>query len=134
MPLSSLQIANIPAELKSLPQWVGWKLVQRDGKATKLPVNPKTGDLASSTDPSTWGTIQEALIATEKYGLPGIGFAFSEHDSFCGVDLDSCRNPETGEVELWAQQHIDRFNSYTETSPSGKGVHIILKGTLPPGG
>ena len=31
----------------------------------------------------------------------------------------------------WAQKIVDRFGSYTELSPSGKGLHILCKGTLP---
>jgi hypothetical protein len=42
-----------------------------------------------------------------------------------GVDLDSCRTPPTGEIEVWAQQVIDRFGSYAEVSPSGTGVKIF---------
>ena len=130
----NLHLGNIPHELKTRPQWVHWKLVQRDGKATKLPYNPKTGKLADSTNSETWGTIQEALIATETYGANGIGFVFSEHDPYCGIDLDSCRDPETGAIEPHAQRFIDQFQSYTEITPSGKGFHIIVKGSLPPGG
>jgi hypothetical protein len=130
---SDPRLSNIPAELKDRPQWVIWQLAQRDGKATKLPYNPKTGELADSTKASTWGTIQEALIGTEKYSADGIGFVFSEGDPYTGIDLDSCRDPDTGEVEPWAQEIIDRFESYTEITPSGRGFHVIIEGTLPPG-
>ncbi len=128
-----LRVVNIPDELKSLPQWVHWKRVERNGEGTKLPYNPKTGNLADSTNPETWGTIQEALIATEIYGSNGVGFVFSAHDPYCGIDLDSCRDPETGAIEPEARRYIGQFNSYTEITPSGKGFHIIVKGSLPPG-
>jgi len=127
----NIRLGNIPAELKTLDQWVCWKPIQREGKTTKLPYNPKTGKQADSTAPSTWGTIQEALIATERYGFPGIGFVFSKDDPYCGIDFDKCFDPKTGELEAWAQRYVDLFRSYTEITPSGAGLHIVLKGQLP---
>jgi putative DNA primase/helicase len=125
---------NLPAELKALPQWVAWRYEERDGRPTKIPKNPKTGKNARADTPSTWGTIEEAVAACQTHGFDGIGFVFSQNDPFCGIDLDGCRNHETGEVEPWAQRIIEHFESYTEITPSGKGFHIIVKGSLPPGG
>jgi putative DNA primase/helicase len=101
------------------------------GKLTKIPKNPRTGGNALPNTPSTWGTIQEALIAVGKYDLEGIGFEFSPTDEFTGIDLDSCFNPDTGELEAWARRWVDLFKSYTEITPSGRGLHIIIKGKLP---
>jgi putative DNA primase/helicase len=56
---------------------------------------------------------------------------FSDDDPFCGIDLDKCRDLETGKINADAQKIIDDFASYTEISPSGKGVHIILNGKKP---
>ena len=64
----------------------------------------------------------------------GIGFVFTADDPFVGVDLDHCRDPETGEVEPWAQEIVDELDSYTEVSPSKTGLHSIVNGKLPPGG
>jgi len=50
-----------------------------------------------------------------------------------GIDLDKCRNPETGELEPEAQEIVRRMDSYTEVSPSGTGVHIYVIGTKPEG-
>jgi hypothetical protein len=58
---------------------------------------------------------------------------FSADDPYTGVDLDKCRVPETGTIEPWAQESITALNSYTEISPSGTGLHIIVQGQLPPG-
>ena len=63
----------------------------------------------------------------------GVGFVFSTHDPYSGIDLDGCRDPETGEIEPWAEEWIRRCDSYTEVSPSGAGVHIIVRAKLPPG-
>jgi len=54
-------------------------------------------------------------------------------DGLVGIDLDHCRDPETGAIEEWAQTIIDRLRCYAEGSPSGTGVHILCRGELPPG-
>jgi putative DNA primase/helicase len=65
----------------------------------------------------------------------GIGFVFSDADPFCGIDLDDCRNPETGEIVPWAQEIICRVgDGYTEISPSGRGIHVIIRGDVRGGG
>ena len=56
---------------------------------------------------------------------------FSEDDPYCGIDLDACRNPETGEITKLARQIIDRMDSYSEISPSGTGVKIFIRGVVP---
>ena len=136
MPVSTSQRepprANpIPAELRERPQWVGWKSVPAEPKPRKLPIDPKTGKAASSTDPATWADYNTATAGLKPYGLAGVGFVFTESDPFAGVDLDDCRDPQTGEIEGWAQAIIAALNSYAEVSPSGTGVKIFLKAKLP---
>jgi len=119
--------ASLPPSLISLRQWVAWRSEERDGKPTKVPVNPHTGGPASVTDPKTWGTFEEA----KRRGRDKVGFVFTGSDPFVAVDLDGCRNPDTGEVAAWAQEVITALSSYTEISPSGTGVHVLLKSALP---
>ena len=64
----------------------------------------------------------------------GVGFVFSPDDPFVGVDLDHCRDPESGVVKPAAQEITTELNSYTEISPSGTGVHIIVQARLSRGG
>ena len=120
----------LPAELRARRQWVGWRLRQRPGapKPTKQPLNPGDGALASTTDPATWGTFDEALKCP---GSVGIGFVFTHDDPYVGIDLDGCRAPETGAIEKWAADIVAQLASYTEISPSGTGVHVIVRGSLP---
>jgi hypothetical protein len=122
----------VPDELKGLVRWVNWQFVERDGKTTKVPVDPNTGQPASCSDPVTWGTYARALARFNSDAVDGIGFQLG--DSYAGVDLDDCRNRVTGEIESWAQEIIDGLDTYTEISPSGNGVHIVAKGSLPPRG
>jgi putative DNA primase/helicase len=130
-------IENIPEQLTERPQWVCWRVVERpDSKATKVPYTPGTERRASSTDLMTWCTFEEALAAYEAGEPPydGIGFVLCSADPFVGIDLDDCRNPDTGEVAEWAQKIISGFaKAYAEASPSGTGVHIIACGVLKEG-
>jgi hypothetical protein len=119
--------------MRDLRQWLCWRQEEREGKPTKVPYSPTTGRRASSTNPQTWTGYPEALRACKEHGYGGIGFVFTPEDGLCGVDLDGCLDPETGEVEDWAQEVIDELNSYTEVSPSGTGVHVLVRATLPEG-
>lgn len=132
-----MNIDAIPQELRDCEQWVAYKIKaprKPVGKPGKIPVNPATGRHASVTDPSTWGTFELAVERQQMDELSGVGFVFTEDSSFAGVDLDDCRNPESGEVADWAQAIVEQISSYTEISPSGTGIHVIAKGALPPGG
>jgi putative DNA primase/helicase len=123
----------IPAELRERPQWVSWKYLNRDGKPTKVPINPRTGRNGSSTDSATWGTFDEATAAVERFKLCGIGFVFSADDPYLGIDLDACRNPATGELTPWADRIVNKIPGYWEVSPSGYGIKGIVRATLKPG-
>src|SRR5215212_711395 len=127
--LLAVEPDGIPQELKIRPQWVVWRLEERDDKPTKVPYGPSSFERASTTDLMTWGTFEDALAAAKIGNFDGIGFVFCSADPFIGLDLDDCRDPETGEIEEWAQGFIERFpDAYVETSPSGTGVHIITRG------
>jgi len=126
-------IDAIPAELRERPHWVTWKLAYRESQSkpwTKLPQNPRGGS-ARSNDSTTWGTLDEARAAYESGGVDGIGYMFSESDDVLGVDLDNCRDVETGELDPEAKRIVDAIDSYAELSVSGSGVHIIARGTFP---
>jgi primase-polymerase (primpol)-like protein len=138
---------NIPEELKRRPQWVIWRLEERGGKPTKVPYGPNTDRRASTTDLMTWATFDRALvcyafmkghstkIAPDAVPFDGIGFVFSSADPFCGIDLDGCRDPETGEISPWARKIISSAEEgYVEISPSGTGIHIIVEGKVRGGG
>jgi primase-polymerase (primpol)-like protein len=100
---------------------------------TKVPYTPGTLRRASSIDLMTWRSFTEAVGAYERSEPPcdGIGFVFCGADPYSGIDLDKCRDPETGVIEQWARKIIDEVSEgYVEVSPSGTGVHIILEGVV----
>jgi len=123
---------GIPCELRDLPQWVCWRFEERNGRATKPPYQC-TGRAASHTNPDTWCAFSDAVAAFERGGFEGIGFVFSESDPYIGIDLDNAIDDE-GKVKPWAAEIVELFGSWTEVSPSGKGIHIIARGVLQGGG
>lgn len=116
---------KIPQELISRKQWVFWKTVERDGKETKLPFQP-SGQLAKTNDPATWSEFSSIALAVD-HGYEGPGFVFTADDPYVGIDLDGCRNPETGAYAEWAREIIRKLDSYSEVSPSETGVKIFIK-------
>jgi putative DNA primase/helicase len=119
----------IPADLRSHKQWVLWRAERRNGKVTKIPyVADGKCRRASTTDPATWSAYEKARQVVN--GYDGIGFVFSEDDSFCGIDLDGCRDLETGELDPAAAGIVADLDSYTEISPSGTGIHVVIRGRL----
>jgi putative DNA primase/helicase len=124
---------KIPEEMKRSRSWVCWKAKQgENGKIDKIPINPKNGNFAKPNDPKTWDNFNTAIAGVERFNLSGIGFMFG-NNNFFGVDIDKCRNKDTGELSDIAKYIISELDSYTEVSPSGTGIHIICKGKLPEG-
>ncbi len=128
---TELLLDNIPEELRRRPQWVAWKLEQRDGKPTKVPYIAHGVGRADTTDLMTWRTFEQAVTALETGRYDGVGFVFSSGDPYAGIDLDDCRDPATGELEAWAEKIVEEFGGYAEVSQSGAGVHIIVRGKAP---
>jgi putative DNA primase/helicase len=133
--LHTLFTDNIPKELTITPQWVSWSgTLGQNGKMSKIPINPRSGRFAQTNASGSWGAFEEAVQFSRQHNLPGIGFVFTENDDFVGIDLDDCFDTKAGSIKAEAQEIINRLDSYTEISPSGRGVHIIAKGKLPVGG
>jgi putative DNA primase/helicase len=124
-------VTEIPRELRERRQWVTWRIEQRDGKPTKVPYQCDGRRRASATDPPTWATFEQVADATD---VDGIGFVFAKDDPFVGIDLDDCREPDTGYLRGWAVGYVQLLDSYTEASPSGTGVKVWVRGQLPVSG
>jgi hypothetical protein len=132
-PLPSAGICAL-SRFDDLPRWVVWRNEPRQddpSKFTKVPYQP-SGRKASSTEPETWvmRTRAEGAVKTVINGHDGGGIgivfgALGDDTMLAGIDLDSCRR-EDGSFEPWATEIIERFATYAEISPSGKGAKLFF--------
>jgi putative DNA primase/helicase len=124
---------SVPQGMKNIPNWVlHHTYVDETGKMhKKIPCNVINGKVCnvSSTNSSQWSSFEEILKNYEafKNEVDGMGFVFTEEGGIVGIDLDNVRNPQTGEIIPFAAAIIKLMDSATEISPSGTGVHILIK-------
>jgi hypothetical protein len=110
-----------------------WRYERRGGdKPTKVPYSPKPPFLnASTTDPATWGTYEQAARRFEAdSSFAGIGFIFAKGDGTAGIDLDNAVDAD-GHIPRWAREIIETHDTYTELSPSLTGIHLLEKASKP---
>jgi len=69
--------------------------------------------------------------ADEEIDTSGVGFVFDSEDTIAGVDLDDCRDPDTGQPTEEAKEIINSLDSFTEVSTSGTGYHVYVHGFVP---
>lgn len=106
------------AELKEQNIWLCWNFREKDGRKTKVPIaanGEKTG--TDEAHRGTWVTFGEAQKAAEKRKYSGVGFVIPEGYFFLDIDHRPLDDPFVGKI-------LERFNSYTERSVSGEGIHI----------
>ena len=123
-------LENIPQELREIKRWVTWNAEAPVGeKPKKVPYVPGVvGRKASSTDPTTWGTCDQAF---DSYGigymlwdsLDGVGLVLNG-DGLVAVDLDNC--VVDGKPSEESMALLDSLEAgYIEISPSGKGLRAF---------
>ena len=117
---------NIPALLKLHPNWVAWGV---RGAPLKSPYDP--GSLlrgapspAKAGVPHTWGCYQDSVDCVSQGLAQGVGYEFDGGGLF-GADLDNVID-DAGGLAPQARDIVERLDSYTEKSPSGKGLHIFV--------
>lgn len=128
--------ARIPLELQELRQWGVYKSTWNEvrKKFDKMPVNPHNGRAGSSTNEDTWSDFQTALSAFKKLGVDGLAFYFKA--PYIGIDLDDMEDDLNRYLEGDIESNpvfvfMNATKSYSEISMSGKGIHIIGKGSIP---
>lgn len=124
----------VPDELVDRPQWLVWRYEPGETpekKPRKMPYYPDGGkrfrEQGSVSDRRRL-TVFEVAAAKAAAGFDGVGFAFLPDDGLIGIDLDGMIDPETGVISERCSSIIQACASYTEWSPSGKGVHILCRG------
>jgi putative DNA primase/helicase len=119
---------SLPEQLRGYDQWVNWKYAMVEGEVKKPPFSPCTRKLASVRDGSTWGSFHEARRAYETGQFAGVGIVLTSDMGIVGIDIDHC--VRDGQLTPETQRIITALNSYTERSPSGTGIRIMLEGKL----
>jgi RecA-family ATPase len=119
------QFDAIPAELRKLQRWVTWAAIPKAGeKDRKEPFAPdRINSHASSTDPTTWGTFDQAEAAYLDGDRTGVGIVLNG-DGLVGVDIDHCVSDGVPSPEALAL--LDKLGAaYIEISPSGTGLRAL---------
>jgi hypothetical protein len=125
----NVDLTKIPPTMREIPHWLVWRIeTDKKGRPTKVPYIAGSRRHASSIDPDTWTSLEEAIAGAA--GADGIGFAIQD-SGVVFIDLDHCI--ANGEIATWAKQIVDELASFTEVSPSGTGLHIYTAGNLPSG-
>lgn len=123
---------NIPLELRTYHQWCVWRYEETDnGKPTKVPYCAVDHKHADVNRTETYSTFDQAVNALNSGFYSGIGFMLTQNDPFTFIDLDDTKGNQTD-----YERQLKLYNetkSYAELSPSGSGLHIIVKGSLPSG-
>lgn len=130
-----IQPHNVPPELTVTERWLAWNRVTRNGKTTKVPKDAKTGKAGSPTDPKTWSSFSTALDFYNKGKADGLGIALQKNGkpTLTAIDIDHCID-ENGNVSDKAKEIIEAVSSYSEISPSGHGIRILVNSdSLPEG-
>ena len=125
--------ANVPPELLDGKRLVCWRLAMRNGKATKPPVDPYTGRDAEADNPATWSPVADALDYYIKHSdeIHGVGRVIATGDGYVGIDFDNCLDENANLIpNTLAAKWLPILNSYTERSPSGRGVKVWLRAML----
>ena len=117
---------GIPGGLKLLPHWAVWSYeYNRDLEKWDKP--PYAG--ASSTDPKTWRTFDDAYGLYLQLNADGLYIAHSEDRPMTGGDFDDCING--GSIRPDVEKRVQKLNTYTEKSPSGCGLRTVNWGSKP---
>ena len=114
----------LPDKIKEAGRFCCWRYEQRNDKQTKVPYHPITGERAKSNDPDSFTDFQEAVFALNNGSMDGLGIGMM--NGVCAIDLDHCID-DSGTYSLIAREIVDLMHSYTERSPSGKGLHILFE-------
>ncbi|MDE6059371.1 MAG: ssDNA-binding domain-containing protein [Clostridia bacterium] len=128
--------ANVPEEMKALPNWCVFhtKWNAEKGKKDKTIVSPVDGKWAKSNDPSKWTDFETAKQYALEHGAEGLAFALDAANGISCIDLDKCIDKD-GKLTETAQKLTSEISeTYTETSASGNGIHIFLKDDILVGG
>ena len=124
---------SMPIAIKSLKGWLVWKLEHMPGepKPRKVPYyvdgRKRSGVQGSDADRTALATYERACLACEKGGYSGIGLAILPEWKITAVDFDDVIDAEGG---LHPEVAGLVATTYSEVSPSGRGVRAFFTGSV----
>ena len=117
---------RVPDDLAELDRWAVW----RSEEGRKIPYRVD-GRRASTTNQRDWGELHLARKTLLLGPHTGLAFCFFQEDNLVGLDLDDCLDTN-GNPKPIVQSMLARFSdTYCEISPSGTGLKLWSRGTLP---
>lgn len=124
---------NIPDELKKEKRWCLYKITQRDGKNTKLPLMPN-GKTAKSNDKTTWNSYEDCIAALNRNIGDGLGFMLG--DGYIGIDIDKVSDDifvysMNYHAKSMTADFLRGISTYAEISLSKTGLHFLGIGEVP---
>ncbi len=125
--------ASVPQALRERAQWLLWRFERYEGdkKPRKVPYwisgRKRKGVQGSLDDRGELCSFDLAMTHLARGQYQGVGFAFLPGDGLIGIDIDGAIDDD-GVISERAAAIIAACGSYTELSPSGHGVHIIVAG------
>lgn len=126
-----LDAGGVPLFLRQQHRWAIWSAATRKGgKLDKIPKHPLTLHNLSVTAPNEWVDFDTALAACRRHRASGMAYLMTGVHGVVGIDLDRCLADDDTPLP-WAQEILDRVRGYAELSPSGNGLRIFVRGTLP---
>jgi hypothetical protein len=141
MPAGAANFASVPQEMRSVPQWVVWRAVRSrhddPNKFGKEPLNHRNLALGAvdTRNPANWGTFDEVMHCWQHNSsvVSGVGFVLTAQDPYLCFDVDDGDEVTSDHARARRQEWIEDLlatGSYMEWSPSRKGFHVWLKGTM----
>ncbi|MCA3427358.1 MAG: hypothetical protein INF34_11675, partial [Roseomonas sp.] len=124
-------ICPLPMALQALTaanHWVIWRWTETSPGAKPDKPLFRASDPwrhASTQDPASWDSFAAAMGAVAAAEADGAGYVLRDDATHVFLDLDHCRDPATGTLTDWALRLVEEADSYTEITPSGRGLRII---------
>jgi len=131
--LLPVTVDGIPASMLDTPRWAPWRAVW-NAKKEKYEKIPHRADRVqsglSNKSSKGWCAFHVAMAAYLKNPdlFAGVGYLMTGAHDLVAVDLDHC--VQDGEIAPWAAEVVAKLDSYTEVSPSGRGLRVMIEGTI----
>lgn len=126
-------LTRLPTELRALDRFLLFTRRPRSGghRVGKVPMQILGGRMyaTSPANSAAWLPFEAALDHLRAGRGEGLGLALGPDLGLVALDLDGVITD--GRIDPAAQTLIRRLDGYCETSVSGSGLHVLVRGVLP---